>query len=93
MNCATYRIFYIFILHFIPPERFLKDVFDLVGCHHERLLVSLRTACSTLEPSTMEEAAIITQLLYQLAAHVGYLLVEMLGCFMPDDYFSHKYFS
>jgi len=51
--------------------RFLKDVFDLVGCHHERLLVSLRTACSTLEPSTMEEAAIITQLLYQLAAHVG----------------------
>ena len=63
--------------YFVPPERFLKDVFDLVGCHHERLLLSLRTACSTLEPSTMEEAAIITQLLYQLAAHVGYLLVEM----------------
>ena len=35
--------------------------------------MSLQTACSTLEPATMEEAAIITQLLYQLAGHVGYV--------------------
>ena len=58
-------------LTFGSPIRFLKDAFDMVGCHHERLLVSLQTACSTLEPATMDEAAIITQLLYQLAGYVG----------------------